>query len=215
VTSSQLAALAATTLALASCAAGAPPEEPDGRRRPDGVSIDLPAALPAPEEAALASDGVAVLRTPIGTDAALELLHAYVRAIVAEDATAMRALHTADAAFVLAPTGQPPRSFPGAAAMWERRFERLDYGTLAGAVVVRESEAEVRRLSAADQPRLPGSGDEDEAPPATSAELVVRAPVATARMAGQSLLGSELVLYLRRDGETYRVSAVVEDFTLP
>jgi len=43
----------------------------------------------------------------------------------------------------------------------------------------------------------------------------VRAPIATSRAGGQALLGSELVLYLRREGDAWRVSAVVEDYDLP
>lgn len=200
------------------CAATSVPVDDDAptRRRPDGVSLDPPPALPAVTDHARASDGVVALRAPLGSDAALDLLHAYVRAIATEDVAAMVALHATEATFVLSPPGQAPRSFPGAAALWERRFSRLDYGALAGAVVVREADATVRRIPPGTEASLPTSPDDEGAPTAApGAELVVRAPVATTRAAGQALLGSELVLYLRRDGDRWRVAAVVEDYVLP
>ncbi len=209
--------LACALVAAASCAS--PPArhaDEAARRRPDGVSIDPPAALPQPVDAAHAGDGVVSLRTPVGSDAALELLHAYVRAILAEDLTAMRALHTDDAAFVSAPPGQPARALGSAVAIWERRFARLDYGLLAGAVLVREAEATLRRVDRDEEPMLPSSGDDEGAPSAgKGVELLVRAPIATSRSAGQSLMGTEIVLYLRREGDGWRVSTVVEDFALP
>jgi hypothetical protein len=207
-------------LVLAACAACSTPARDAGdaapRRRPDGVSIDPPAALPPPVDQAGAGEAVVTLRTPIGSDAALELLHAYVLAILGEDLPAMRALHTEDAAFVSAPPGQPPRAVTGASNVWERRFGRLDYGVLAGTVLVREGEATVRKIPEGVEPVLPAAGDDEGAPPSLrGAELVVRAPIATSRAGGQSLMGSELVLYLRRDGGSWRVSAVVEDFAIP
>lgn len=199
--------------------AGAPPPVDDAappRRRPDGVSLDPPPALPVVADLARASEGVVALRAPLGSDAALVLLHAYVRAIATEDVAAMVALHTSDATFVLSPPGQAPRTYPGAAALWERRFARLDYGALAGAVVVREADATVRKIPPGTEASLPISPDAEGAPAAASgAELVVRAPIATARAAGQALLGTELVLHLRRDGDRWRVAAVVEDYALP
>lgn len=211
-----LLALALAAVATAGCAAVPVVDEAPARRHPDGVSLDPPPALPAPADHARASDGVVALRAPLGSDAALDLLHAYVRAIATEDVGAMSALHAADATFVLSPPGQPPRSFPGAAALWERRFARLDYGALAGAVVVREAEATVRKIPPGAELALPDTPDDEGARPSTrGAELIVRAPVATARAGGQALLGTELVLYLRRDGDRWRVAAVVEDFSLP
>lgn len=193
--------------------------EPDAPRRPDGVSLDKAPSWPQPDSDASATDGVATLRTPLGTDAALELLHAYVRAIVTEDATAMRALHTSDATFVSSPVGQPSRAWPGIVNIWERRFARFDYGALEGSVVVREADAQVRRLRSPEEgmPQVSPVADDEPPPPmpARGAEVLVRAPVATSRVGGLPLLGSELVLYMRRQGDSYRVSAVVEDFALP
>lgn len=193
--------------------------EPDAPRRPDGVSLDKAPSWPQPDSDASSTDGVATLRTPLGTDAALDVLHAYVRAIVTEDAAAMRALHTSDATFVSSPVGQPSRAWPGIVNIWERRFARFDYGALEGSVVVREADAQVRRLRSPDEgmPLVSPVADDEPPPPvpARGAEVLVRAPVATSRVGGLPLLGSELVLYLRRQGDSYRVSAVVEDFTLP
>lgn len=190
----------------------------DGPRHPDGVSLDKAPSWPAADGEASSTDGVATLRTPLGTDAALKVLHAYVRAIVTEDASAMRALHTSDATFVSSPLGQPSRAWVGIVNIWERRFARFDYGALAGSVVVRESDAQVRRLRTPEEgaPTVsPGPDDEPTATPASGAEVLVRAPVATSRVGGLPLLGSELILYMRRQGDTYRVSALVEDFALP
>ncbi len=206
-----------TSAVLQGCSASVPFES-DAPRRPDGVSLDKAPSWPQPENEASASDGVATLRTPLGTDAALDVLHAYVRAIVTEDSSAMRALHTSDATFVSSPVGQPSRAWPGVVNIWERRFARFDYGALEGSVVVREADAQVRRLRSPSEgvpPVSPSPDDEPSPPPARGAEVLVRAPIATSRVGGLPLLGSELILYLRRQGDGYRVSAVVEDYALP
>ena len=82
-------------------------------------------------------------------------------------------------------------------------------------MVVREAEATVRKLPVGAAAPLPASPDDEAPPVASGAELVVRAPIATARAAGQALLGTELVLYLRREGDRWKVAAVVEDYALP
>jgi len=214
--------LAASAVATWATLAGCQPSVPieaGAPRRPDGVSLDKAPSWPQAGSDASSSDGVATLRTPLGTDVALEVLHAYVRAIVTEDAVAMRALHTSDATFISSPAGQPARAWPGAAGIWERRFGRFDYGALEGSVVVREADAQVRRLRTPEEgaPQVSAPVDDEPPPPAPArgAEVLVRAPVATTRVGGLPILGSELILYMRRQGDTYRVSALVEDFTLP
>ena len=208
--------LAASSLALlASCATSPAPPAAEGVRRPDGVSLDPPPALPEVATRARSSEGAATLQTPLGTDAALDLLDAYVRAIVAEDVVAMNDLHTGDSAFVFSPAGQVPRSFPNAPGLWERRFARFDYGALAGSIVLRSAEAKVRRLEAGAQGPAIATSEDGPSTPFGDAEVVVSAPLATSRVAGQSLLGTEIAIYLRREGERYRVSAVVEDFSMP
>ncbi len=208
--------LAGALLALVGCATATPPASSgEERRRPDAVSLDPSSALPEAAVAARSSDGAATLTTPLGTDAALELLDVYMRAVVAEDTAAMAALHTGDAAFVFSPSGQVPRSFPNATGLWGRRFERFDYGALAGSVVLRAGEAQVRRLPAGLSATALATSEDGRATPFGDAEVVVSAPIATSRVGGQSLLGSEIALYLRREGDRYRVSAVVEDFSMP
>ncbi len=101
---------------------------------------------------------------------------------------------------------------PSAALFWEQRFRKFDYGKLAGEVVYREAELEIYRAD-----------DVLEAPPHRAIrteslndnDVVIRAPVVTARSGQERLFGEEVVFWLRRDGERYKIFRLLEDFQIP
>jgi len=186
-------------------------ELPEGPRRPDGVAVDPSSETPKVEDVAGTAKGLVTLRTPLGADAAMVTVGAFFRAIVAEDADSLEALFTRDA-LMINPAGGPGGGSPQAALYWTQRLRRLDYTKLAGEVVYREAELEIFR-----------SDDAFEATPHPSiradalaaGDVVVRVPIVTPRVGSDKLLGEEVLLWLRRDVDRFRIYRVLEDFQIP
>jgi hypothetical protein len=204
-------ALAALALAVGCAHAPARPSPADGRRRPDGVAVDPPTTSPAPRDRALVAEGLVALRAPLGVDRALATVRALFRRIALEDAEGLEALFTRDATVITVQAPQPGSS-PTAPLWWEQRFRKLDYTKLAGELVYREADlAVVRAGDLADVPRHPAIHPETLG----EDDVVVAVPILTARVGADRLLGDEMVLWLRRDGEQYRIYRSMEDFQLP
>jgi hypothetical protein len=75
----------------------------------------------------------------------------------------------------------------------------------------REDELWVYRKGDRAEPPRPGIsldalGDDD---------VLVRVPIVTTRLGQERLFGEEVLLWLRRDGSTYKIARTMEDFQLP
>jgi len=192
---------------LAACGGSRGPvtavELPSGPRRPDGVVIEPAAALPSPKERAPAR-GVVALREPLGEEAAREVVRAYVAAFEREDLEALEQLLTPDAASL------EPRSRGSRSAIieaWRARLKQLDYARIAGAEIVA-----LDRLERYELDDLEAQG----APPRPSdmrpGDVLVRAPVATPRVAGERYFGDYIVMLLRRqEGGHFKIAGLVEE----
>ncbi|WP_437542957.1 hypothetical protein WME97_31825 [Sorangium sp. So ce367] len=201
---------------LLGCGRGGPASFPtaaelsDERRRPDGVALDPASTPPPPTNQADVEDSVVTLRTPLGIGAALDVVDEFFRRVVAEDGEALSELLTRDALAIhtgSGGSGQPP----SAGLWWEQRFRRLEYGKLAGEPVYRESDLQIFRaedaLAAPHHPAIQLETLDDQ-------DVVIRVPIATARVATDRLLGDEIVVWLRRDGPRFRIYRLLEDFQL-
>ncbi|MDI1447213.1 hypothetical protein [Polyangium sp. 6x1] len=186
-------------------------ELPEGSRRPDGVAVDPASAPPRAKDVANAEAGLVTLRTPLGTEAVLVTVNGFFRAIVDEDMEALEALFTRDALSISTTYG-PSGSAPSAPLFWTQRMRRLDYTKLAGEVVFREAELEVYR---AEDARTSSPHPAIRVEALSTGDVVVRVPIATSRVGSDRLLGDEIVLWLRREGERYRIYRIVEDFQMP
>jgi hypothetical protein len=184
-----------------------------GRRRPDGVAID-PTSLPPPvRDQAEVTDGLVTLRAPLGVDRAILAVQELFRKIVLEDTEGLESLFTRDALAVTttAPNAGPAQT-PQAPLFWQQRFRRLDYTKLAGETIFRQAELEIYRsedaLETPPHPaiRLEALNDND---------VVIRAPILTAHIGLDRLFGDEIIFWLRRDGDRYRIYRLLEDFQLP
>ncbi len=183
---------------------------PGARRRPDGVAIDPVSAPPPVADRANASDGLVALRAPLGTDVAVTTVLELFRRIVREDADELAPLFTKDAQ-VMAPGGGPTGASMVHPVQWYKsRFSRLDYTRLAGEQVVRRADLEITRGD--DLADLGRSLPRSE--PLAASDVLIRAPVATPRAGQDRLLGDEVVLWLRREGDQYKIYRVAEDFQI-
>jgi hypothetical protein len=202
-------------IALAGCAGSpgaAAPDSEKARRRPDGVAIDPISAPPPARSHAASADGLVTLRTPLGVDRAIAAVEELFRKAVVEDADGLDGLFTRDAVAVTpaSPNGNQGQS-PSALLLWQSRFRKLDYTKLAGEPIYREEEL---TLSRADD------GAEAVAPPSVhlaelgEGDVVVRVPILTTHVGAERLFGDEILLWLRRDGDRFRIYRVQEDFQL-
>jgi hypothetical protein len=185
-------------------------ELPDQRRRPDGVAVDPSSAPPAAKDVATTSEGLVTLRTPVGVDQAFKTIQTFFQAIVAEDADLLGSVLTRDALNTnpaLASGGSV--GSPSASLFWAHRFRRLDYTKLAGEVVYLENDLEVYRagdeLSVSPHPSI-----RTEA--LAAGDVVIRVPIATARIGTERFLGDEVLVWLRRTGNEYKIYRLLEDF---
>lgn len=183
---------------------------PDQRRRPDGVAVDPSTAPPAAKDVASTGDGLVTLRTPVGIEAALATIHTFFGAVVEEDADMLGSVLTRDALTSNpAMMGASPNGSPNAALFWAHRFRRLDYSKLAGEVVYRENDLEIYRagddlnLSPHPAVRLDALG---------AGDIVIRVPIATSRVGTDRLFGDEILVWLRRTGNDYKIYRLLEDF---
>ncbi|WP_394839595.1 hypothetical protein LVJ94_22170 [Pendulispora rubella] len=200
-------ALAVLLPALAGCrsapvTAVTAPEAPPEPRRPDGVVLDPPPAIPLATDRAGAR-GVVALREPLGDDAMFDVVRAFVSAFQREDADALIGLLTFDAVLLDA-KGTKSRS--AIVDGWRARFRNLDYSKLVGTEVVDLDSIErytAQNAAGANVPARPAEMREGD--------VLLRIPVAAARVAGERYFGDVITMMLRREGERYRIAALGEE----
>ncbi|WP_394850299.1 hypothetical protein LZC95_22930 [Pendulispora brunnea] len=178
------------------------PETPSEPRRPDGVVLDPPAAIPLATDRAGAR-GVVALREPLGDDAMFDVVRAFVSAFQREDADALIGLLTFDAVLLDA-KGTKSRS--AIVDGWRARFRNLDYSKLVGTEVIDLDAIErytAQNASSANVPARPAEMREGD--------VLLRIPVAAARVAGERYFGDVITMVLRREGERYRIAGLGEE----
>ncbi len=176
------------------------------RRRPDGVAIDPTSLPPEANDAVEVEAGLVSLRTPLGVERAIATVSELFQKVSLEDPD-IESLFSRDALAVTSSSGSG--QLPPAALFWQQRFRRLDYTRLAGETIFRESELEIYRADdTLATPPHPAIRLEALNP----GDVVIRAPILTARVGTDRLFGDEIVFWLRREGDIYKIYRVLEDF---
>jgi hypothetical protein len=94
---------------------------------------------------------------------------------------------------------------------WQGRFRKLDYTKLAGEPIYREAELSIFRPEDALD-TLPSPAVRPEA--LGENDVVIRVPILTPRVGADRLFGDEMILWMRREGDRYKIYKVMEDFQL-
>lgn len=185
-------------------------ELPEQRRKPDGVAVDPTSTPPSAKDVATTTEGLMTLRTPVGLDQAFSTIQTFFQAVVAEDADLLGTVLTRDALNTNpgSSSGGPSGS-PSATLFWAHRFRRLDYGKLGGEVIYHENDLEVYRggdeLGLSPHPAVRTDA-------LSPGDVVIRVPIATAKVGTERLLGDEILMWLRRTGNEYKIYRLLEDF---
>jgi hypothetical protein len=177
-------------------------EAPPPPRQPDGVVLEAEPSLPDLAGRAPAR-GVVALREPRDPAPFRELAYAYVHALQREDLDSVIALLTTDAV-ALHGKARPTRS-----ALLESlrsRMRAVDYTQIAG---LDPLEGDAIRIY--DYDELGAAGELARPPEMRTGEVLVRAPVAVARIGSDRFFGAALLLVVRREDARLRIAGIGED----
>jgi hypothetical protein len=181
--------------------AGDPSEGAGIARKPDGVVLEPPAAVPSGVARAEAR-GVVTLRAPLPEDALKRCIGAMMQAWQQKSPDRLRELLTSDAGPIDNRSGGRKALEDG----WRQRMHSHEYERLAGLELVRFERVqrwEWDALGQRDAPERP----QDMRP----GELYVRIPLEVTAIAGEKLFEDEIVLLVRPDGPRYRIAAYGEE----
>ncbi|MDB4998070.1 MAG: hypothetical protein JWM74_5502 [Myxococcaceae bacterium] len=194
-------------LACASCGGGGAAtatEMPTTPRRPDGVVVEPPPALPPIGERAPAR-GVVALREPLSDEAVKEVVRSYFTLFEHEDLEGLSQLLTTD---VISLDVRARGSRSNILEQWRARMRQLDYAKLAGLEVV-----QLDRLEHYGFDDLEGSTSPPRPSAMRAGDTLVKVPVSAARVAGERYFGDTLILLLRREEGHFKIAGVAEDDT--
>jgi hypothetical protein len=198
-------------VALAACACSAASRDanvtavsiPDAPRKPDGVVVDPPPAMPDVTEHAQPG-GVVALREPLADEAITSVVRAMFRAFAHEDGDALAALLTSDAE----PLGLGARGHARGSLLdqWRTRLRNLPYDRLGNREVARLDQLE--RWSYAE---LDAAGPIDRPSEMRPGDVLVRVPLAITHIDSEQLFGDVALLLLRREGQAFKIAGEAED----
>ncbi|MBX3261414.1 MAG: hypothetical protein KF782_17145 [Labilithrix sp.] len=196
--------VALASLLVAACGGGAwetATELPKTPRRPDGVALEPPPAMPPPADRAEAR-GVVALREPLADKDVEEVVQAYIRAFEREDDQALVQLVAQEAASL----GRAGSSRQQLIDVWRTKMKSFEYQRLAGLEVARVSQMErhtYETLGGPDTPERPAE--------MRPGDLYVRVPITTPRVGSEQLFGDVLVLLLRREDGRLKIAGQADE----
>jgi hypothetical protein len=174
---------------------------PKSPRRPDGVALEQPPALPTAADRAPAT-GVVALREPLADKDVEEIVRAYLRAFEREDDKALELLLASEAA----PLGRPGTNRIHLVELWRTKIRNFEYQRLAGLEVARISQIEKHTYDLLGQP-----GAQPRPPEMKPGDLYVRVPIVTPRIGSEQLFGDILVLLLRREDGRWKIAGQADE----
>ncbi|MCA9586781.1 MAG: hypothetical protein KC657_15605 [Myxococcales bacterium] len=187
----------------AACGGGAletATELPKAPRRPDGVVLEPPPAVPEPHDHATAG-GVVGLRAPVADRDVEEVVASYFRAFVSEDLEALKGMLASGATAIGASSARA-----SLVDVWRARFRNFEYQQLAGTEIYRPSEIERHTFDTLGSPGAP-----PRPPQMVPGDVLVRVPVGVANVTGEQLFGDVVVLLLRREDGHLRIAAAADE----
>ncbi|AKV01783.1 hypothetical protein AKJ09_08446 [Labilithrix luteola] len=173
---------------------------PSAPRRPDGVVLEPPAALPAAVDRAPAS-GVVALREPLGDKDIDDVVRAYVRAFEHAELDTLKEMTARDAT-TLGRSGDRNQLI----ALWAAKLKSADHAKLSGAETPRLGPIEKHTFDT-----LGELGSAQRPPTMREGDVYVRVPISVPRTGGEPLFGDVLVLLLRREDGRLRIAGQADE----
>jgi hypothetical protein len=182
--------------------------EPPQPQPANRIAVDPAPELPPSSDSAKTHEPVLVLYPPLPEKAVHTIISAFFSSIANEDMDALAALLTADASA----TGKARGAAPSLLDYWRARMRRYSYRKIATDLIYNAVEVEIYRYDDLDAVR---PGRPIRQPTMIRSDVLVRVPIATARVGHDRLFGDEILFVLRRDQGVLRIREVSEDFQLP
>ncbi len=176
-------------------------ELPKTPRRPDGVALELPAAMPPVADRAQAR-GVVALREPLANKDVDDLVRSYLRAFEREDETALAQLLAREASVL----GHPGGTSLQLLETWRIRLRAFEYQKLTGLEVARLSQLEEHTYETLGVPGAPARPAEMR-----PGDIYIRVPIAVPRIGSEQLFGDVLVLLLRREDGRLKIAGQADE----
>ena len=179
------------------------PEEGEAakaKRRPDGVVLEPPPAMPPVSDRASAT-GVVSLREPLADKDVEDMVRAYLRAFEREDTAALEQM-TAHDAVPLGRAGGRAQLIE----VWRGKFKSFEYQKLAGLEVARFSQLEKYAFDGLNVPGAPA-----RPPEMKPGDVYVRIPILTPQIGTERLFGDVLVLLLRREDGRLKLAGQADE----
>ena len=174
---------------------------PKAPRRPDGVALEPPAAMPAASDRAEAR-GVVALREPLADKDVEDIVRAYIRAFERADDQALIQLLAQDAASL----GRAGTNRQQLIETWRTKMKSFEYQRLAGLEIARISQLERHTYETLGTPgALPRPAE------MRPGDLYIRVPIATPRVGSDQLFGEVLVLLLRREDGRLKIAGQADE----
>lgn len=180
------------------------PEEGEAskaKRRPDGVVLEPPPAMPPISDRANAA-GVVSLREPLADKDVEDIVRAYLRAFEREDMVALEQMTAHDAV----PLGRGGGGRAQLIEVWRTKIKSFEYQKLAGLEVARFSQIEKYVFDG-----LNVSGAPTRPPEMKPGDVYVRIPILTPQIGTERLFGDVLVLMLRREDGRLKLAGQADE----
>lgn len=175
---------------------------PSTPRRPDGVVLEPPAALPPAVDRAYAT-GVVALREPLADKDVDDVVRAYVRAFEHAELDTLKEM-TARDAMTLGRSGDRNQLI----ALWAAKLKSAEHSKVSG--------AETARIGAIEKHTFETLGDVggmQRPSMMREGDVYVRVPISVPRTGSEPLFGDVLVLLLRREDGHLRIAGQADENT--
>lgn len=170
-------------------------------RRPDGVALDAPPALP-PVSYRAEARGVVGLREPLADGDVEDVVRAYLRGFEREDEQALTSLLTEDATSLTRPGSTRQQLIE----IWRTKMKAFEYQRIAGHEIAHLAETERHTYDT-----LGTAGSLARPPSMRPGDIYVRVPLSAPRSGSDQLFGDVLVLLLRRDDGRLKIAGQADE----
>ncbi|MBW2459506.1 MAG: hypothetical protein JRI68_33745, partial [Deltaproteobacteria bacterium] len=158
---------------------------------------------------AATDEDIVTLRTPLGTQVALQTVRTFFEAVIGEDVSALSIIVRPNAMNEDTRSGSRRRSL-SIINMWSERFRTREYQKLATRLVYRDADVMIYRSDQLAALPLAARLRTSTTAAGGSNDLVLRVPIITHTVKNERLLGDEVFLWLERREDSFVIAQTAE-----
>ncbi len=182
---------------------------PDDDRRPDGIAVDRTSEPPPSQSRAETEENIVTLRTPLGSQVALQTVRSFFDAMIGEDVSALSLIVMPNAMNEDTRSASRKRSL-SILNMWSERFRKREYQKLATQLIYREADVMIYRSGQLAALPLAARLRTSARTTGGANDLVLRVPIITHTVKNERLLGDEVFFWLERREGSFVIAQTAE-----